>query len=203
VTDGGGGTPADETTVTVALDGAPDGLQRYSVNVSATNGASVSSVEPVLITGNQFQVEDGGTGQTYVVARGADITGNIGAFQDQRTLVEVTFDGDVSEEDIELSVRELTNDNGNAMDPNRVTFSVGGQSPFTSPIGGGQAPPADPDDDGLYEDVNGDGQANFDDAISLAFVQTGSLTQEQVAALDFDGDGDIDFDDAVELAFTV
>jgi PKD repeat protein len=76
---------------------------------------------------------------------------------------------------------------------------------FTAPVpgSGGAAPPADPDGDGRYEDVDGDGRVNFDDAISLAFVDAAALTPAQTAALDFDGDGDVDFDDAVELAFLV
>jgi PKD repeat protein len=76
---------------------------------------------------------------------------------------------------------------------------------FTTPIPGtgGEAPPRDPDNDGKYEDIDGDGEANFDDAVALAFADTDGLTSQQIAALDFDGDGDVDFDDAVELAFSV
>jgi subtilisin family serine protease len=76
---------------------------------------------------------------------------------------------------------------------------------FTAPVpGSGEAaPPTDPDDDGLYEDVDGDGDVDFDDAVALAFVDASELTPGQVTALDFDRDGDVDFDDAVELAFLV
>ncbi|MGM0591971.1 MAG: hypothetical protein ACQETI_10165 [Halobacteriota archaeon] len=67
----------------------------------------------------------------------------------------------------------------------------------------GSNPPTDPDGDGLYEDVNGDGQATFGDAIELAFVNGAGLTDAQQTALDFDADGDVDFDDAISLAFAV
>jgi hypothetical protein len=77
--------------------------------------------------------------------------------------------------------------------------------PFDGPVPGvaGAAPPADHDGDGLYEDVNGDGSADLDDAFDLAFAlaDLGSLTLEQTAALDFDADGDVDLDDAFALAF--
>jgi hypothetical protein len=63
--------------------------------------------------------------------------------------------------------------------------------------------PGDPDGDGLYEDVNGDGEATFADAIALAFVEFGDLSTGQVDSVDFDGDGDADFHDAVTLAFRV
>ena len=74
---------------------------------------------------------------------------------------------------------------------------------FTSslPGVGGQGPPTNLDNDSKYEDVNGDGQGTFDDAIALAFVQTSGLSQAQKDALDHDGDGDADFQDAISLAF--
>ncbi|MGM0591181.1 MAG: right-handed parallel beta-helix repeat-containing protein [Halobacteriota archaeon] len=76
---------------------------------------------------------------------------------------------------------------------------------FSDPLPGtgSEAPPADPDGDGRYEDVDGDGVAAFDDAISLAFADTSGLSERQLDGLDFDGDGDVDFDDAIDLAFTV
>ncbi|MGM0591832.1 MAG: hypothetical protein ACQETI_09450 [Halobacteriota archaeon] len=61
--------------------------------------------------------------------------------------------------------------------------------------------PTDPDDDGRYEDIDGDGTATFDDAIALAFADFEAFTPAQRDATDFDGDGDADFDDAIELAF--
>ncbi|MGM0590502.1 MAG: hypothetical protein ACQETI_02540 [Halobacteriota archaeon] len=61
--------------------------------------------------------------------------------------------------------------------------------------------PNDLDGDGYYEDVDGNGVADFDDAITLAFVDPSSFTQAQVEAFDFDDDGEVSFRDAIELAF--
>jgi PKD repeat protein len=77
------------------------------------------------------------------------------------------------------------------------------EAPFESPVAGGEGVPTDPDEDGLYEDVDGNGEANFADPVALAFVDASGLSDEQRAALDFDGDEDVDFDDAVALAFAV
>ena len=76
-------------------------------------------------------------------------------------------------------------------------------NPFSNSILGADAegPPTDIDDDGKFEDVNGDNRYTFDDVIALAFVDTEKLTNQQRDALDFDHDGNIDFDDVVELAF--
>jgi hypothetical protein len=79
-------------------------------------------------------------------------------------------------------------------------------SPFDGPLPGltGAGAPLDHDGDGLHEDVNGDGVGDLDDVFDLAFglASLGSLTPEQVAALDFDSDGDVDLDDVFELAFS-
>jgi hypothetical protein len=76
-------------------------------------------------------------------------------------------------------------------------------TPFSAPVPGadGQGPPTDTDDDGKFEDITGDGEATFDDAIALAFADTSGLNSQQRAAVDFDGDGDVDFADAIALAF--
>jgi hypothetical protein len=78
---------------------------------------------------------------------------------------------------------------------------------FTGPLPGfgNDDAPTDTDGDGLYEDINGDGQATPSEAVSLwsQLVQNpgqfDDLTQEQVDALDFNGDGELSPADAVSL----
>jgi PKD repeat protein len=68
---------------------------------------------------------------------------------------------------------------------------------------GQTTPPTDPDTDGLYEDVDGDGSVAFDDVITLAFADFASVNADadQRAAVDFDGDGSFTFGDVIQLAF--
>jgi hypothetical protein len=86
-----------------------------------------------------------------------------------------------------------------------VTVSEEAFDPFDAPAPGSGAAgvPADLDGDGRFEDVDGDGEATFDDAVALAFVDAAALTPLQTAALDFDDDGDVDAADATALAFAV
>ena len=59
--------------------------------------------------------------------------------------------------------------------------------------------PTDPDADGLYEDLNGSGEAGFNDVV-LFFKHIDWIAEnEPVAAFDFSGNGDIGFNDIVEL----
>jgi PKD repeat protein len=94
-----------------------------------------------------------------------------------------------------VSYRELTR---------TVSLEVAA-SAFDVPLPGAgtDRPPTDPDGDGTYEDVDGDGVVAFDDVVSLLFVDATRLTDRQRAALDVDGDGRFDFSDVVELLFTI
>lgn len=83
-------------------------------------------------------------------------------------------------------------------------FLVAGQRAFKirelnlRPIGDSQNPPRDLNGDGLYEDVNGDGQLTMEDASLLEANIEAPEIQENWWAFDFDNDGDADVAD-VEL----
>jgi hypothetical protein len=90
---------------------------------------------------------------------------------------------------------------GDAVFSEEITLSIAG---VTITLG----PPTDPNDDGVYEDVTGDGEVNVIDAVAHAAVVTAvdrgllDLNKEQANALDVDRDGDVDIDDALALART-
>jgi fibronectin type 3 domain-containing protein len=194
------------TTVTVSLDGAPDGLRLYSIELSNGGGELVTSVEPDLVSGQQFEIASGGPGSSSVRARALEITSDSGTFSDKQTLFTATYAGNVTEADLSVTVSRLEDDSGNDIDPSNVVVEVGagaGGSPFSSPLPGETAPPADPDGDGLYEDVDGSGSADFGDVLTLAFNLDASFDSAQTNAFDFDGSGTVDFGDVISLAFNI
>lgn len=80
--------------------------------------------------------------------------------------------------------------------------------PFSIERGGltvSVGPPRDPDGDGAYEDVNGDGRVGPLDATLHSLVVSAveanrlSLTEAQRDALDVNGDGVLDYEDAVAI----
>lgn len=64
----------------------------------------------------------------------------------------------------------------------------------------GSMPPSDPDDDGLYEDVTGDGELTQDDITAFAENLNAPSVKSNAESFDFNGNGRIDYDDVVELA---
>ncbi len=75
-------------------------------------------------------------------------------------------------------------------------YSVRGiVSPAVVALPGLTAPPTDGDHDGLYEDLNGNGDLDFND-VQLLFRQMDWITEnEPIALFDFNHNGDIDFND--------
>jgi surface glycoprotein (TIGR04207 family) len=100
-------------------------------------------------------------------------------------------------------------DNGSAVvDAANLTVEQAGNgsNPFPNGVPGvGSDSPADTDPADGFEDVNGDGTADFNDVLDFLFAQSdiasADLTQAQVDALDYDGNGEVDFNDVVELLF--
>ena len=67
------------------------------------------------------------------------------------------------------------------------------------PLPGCTDPPTDPDDDGICEDLNGNGRMDFADVV-LYFNQMAWIgANEPVAAFDLNANGRIDFADIVAL----
>jgi PKD repeat protein len=64
---------------------------------------------------------------------------------------------------------------------------------------GQQNQPLDPDNDGVYEDMNGNGDVDFGDVVIYFKQMDWIYDHEPVSNFDFNHNGDIDFDDVVRL----
>lgn len=66
-------------------------------------------------------------------------------------------------------------------------------------IGSSPSPPQDIDDDGLYEDIDGNGKLEQVDALVFSFNYDSPAVQDNARAFDFNLDGTVDMADANEL----
>ncbi|WP_226011177.1 hypothetical protein [Halomicrobium salinisoli] len=69
--------------------------------------------------------------------------------------------------------------------------------PPASPVA--NATPTDPDGDGLYEDLNGNGEIDYDDVVSYFENVENDALADHVDAYDYNGNGEIDYADLVAL----
>jgi PKD repeat protein len=67
------------------------------------------------------------------------------------------------------------------------------------PLPGKTSPPTDPDGDGMYEDMNGNGIKDFNDVVLFFKQMEWVQANEPVALFDFNNNGYVDFNDIVRL----
>jgi PKD repeat protein len=169
---------------------------------NATGAVLNVTVTPGNAEGDTFTV--GGTAEVAVAATNAspqDVTidyQNVTYMPDADGRVSVPLN-ESGRHALTVSYRELTR---------TVSLNVA-DSLFDGPLpgAGSDVPPTDPDGDGMYEDIDGDGRFGFLDVVEFLFalndIGNADLTPTQVAALDFDGTGKIGFLDVVELLFEI
>ncbi|WP_226011525.1 serpin family protein [Halomicrobium salinisoli] len=79
-----------------------------------------------------------------------------------------------------------------------VSLEGDGVSEGPPAVGDGPAP-TDPDDDGRYEDLNGNGEVDYDDVVTYFENMDESSMTDHVDAYDYNGNGDLDYADLVDL----
>ena len=79
----------------------------------------------------------------------------------------------------------------------RINYINVTTTPVMVPLPGFTLLPTDPDNDGLYEDLNGNGRLDFNDVVLLFKNLSWISANEPVAAFDFNRNGRIDFNDVI------
>ena len=174
----------------------PTGFSGAEVTVSVSNPevASITGVEfPDGLGLTESSMSNDGSSVTIRVA---DTDRNVEAGGRNVPLATLTVRGDsTGTTDLQVAVNRMDDEEGTAIDANaRTGVLVTGPPTVT----GGSAP-TDPDGDGRYEDLNGNGRLDYED-IEILFnnFDADSVTMNE-SAYDFNENGQLDFDDIVDL----
>jgi PKD repeat protein len=196
-------TPGETTELNLTLERAPEGLAGYNLTVSvdisvaATDGVSVADATAPGIFNNSVSETTIGPANQTVEITATDIKTVVEADATDIPLGSITVaaneTADVSEVPVTVSVSRVIDDTGSRIDvkTQNATVSVIEQPPLAE----GLAPPTDPDDDGIFEDVNGNGRLDFNDVV--VFFE--NLRDAEAPFQDLNENGRIEFDDIVEL----
>ena len=204
-------TPAGGEATTVVTDGdwrasrdAPDGWTEIGFDDSAWSNAEVlgaygigpwnEGVVPPTTGEARLALRDDSGGSAHTPA----VTVYAGGGSGIRTTGWVPVPSGLGAGDATLQIRAAPNSTTRV---SAATLAVADRTDLPPEGGRNPAvcPPTDPDGDGLYEDVDGDGEANYDDAVDLFGRFDDSSVQDDPARFDFNGNGRLDFDDIVEL----
>lgn len=190
------GAVGSNVTVALVADGIDDGVGAFEANVSMTND-SVATISTVHVAGSP--------GETDVVYGENNTSVSVAAFgMDTNQTGPVT----VAELDVTLEAQGRTNvtltdtvlSSENASEYNVSTVSgtsVSGTN--MSAIGNLSAPPADIDGDGLYMDINGDGNVSVSDVQAMFAHRNSEVLRNNVDKFDYTGNGDVNIVDIQRL----
>ena len=193
--------PGGTTELNLTLEQASDGLAGYNltaevVGVTDSGVRVVEASAPTVFNDSVTETTIGPDNQTVEI-RATDITEVVEANDTEISLGEVTVAADetteVSEVAVTVTIERVDDDSGSPIEveTQNGTISVTEQAPFAENLN----PPTDPDNDGVFEDVNGNGRVDFNDVVVLFE----NLPDAEVPFQDVNGNGRIDFDDIVEL----
>lgn len=178
------------------LDTAPAGLSGYNITISLSNGskAKIISVDfPGLELHNNSSVPS-----DSVWIKATDLNETIKNGSSNIILARLGIRGDeTGVTDMIINVRSMDDGNGARMDPDtsKVKISI---IPVL-PLPGSSKSPTDPDNDGLYEDINGNGRKDFNDVVKFFNYIEWMEKNEPANCFDFNGNGRIDFNDIIIL----
>ncbi|WP_342676812.1 fasciclin domain-containing protein [Methanofollis sp. UBA420] len=183
------------------LNTAPDGLAGYTLNVdSGTEG--VAEIVNVSYPDWAMPTNTSALPDTTVEIKAGDMMDNITAGATNVSLANITVLG-VMEGQANLSVEvvRMTADGGGPIMPDMMTAAINVTPIATppTPFPGYENPPTDPNNDGKYEDVNGNGEIEYDDVIALNTNMQWVEENNLVPLFDFNNNGKVDYDDIVML----
>jgi PKD repeat protein len=183
--------------VDLDLHSAPEGLAGGRLTVS------VDHPEVATIRGASYNDAIGLTAEPEVADDGASVTlelsdvgGAVEPGSEPVTLASITLEGvSAGTTDVGVEVEALDDDAGNEIDP-AVDEGLVVTGP---PVVTGTKSPGDPDADGQYEDLNGNGRLDYDDVVALFSNLNSDAVQLNKEAYDFNENGELDYDDIVTL----
>jgi outer membrane protein assembly factor BamB len=187
--------PGEETEFTLVVENATEGIGSYTATIETKTPDTVAITAVQLAAGTEADAvsiaENNSVATIDTTGLNVSDTGTV-------SLATITVEGTApGAAGLNLSVSALS---GEAGDDYRVTDSRGVSSRVVpSPIGRFEKPPTDPDGDGVYEDINGNGEANVVDVQAMFANRNAPGLTEFPSVFDLSGNGEVDVVDVQAL----
>jgi len=183
-------------TADLTVNALPAGLSGAKVSVSVTDPevATVTGVEFADALGlTEHEISDDGATATL---KFSDVDRNVQGGTIDLAIASLSLAGrGTGTTDLVIDVHAMDDEDGDAIDAETRSGVVVTGPPTVV----GDEGPTDPDGDGRYEDLNGNGRMDYDD-VKLLFenIDSDSVTLNK-SAYDFNENGKLDYDDVVSL----
>jgi PKD repeat protein len=205
IADGGGGAtvaPGETTTVEVVVDDATGGVGAAELRV-VTDPTVARVVDATVLGSGSTEVELAENGSFVDVEYAFRDTADTGTV----AILSVTIAGVAPGETAVRLAPSADNDGLLVFDEAGTGYTVTGSDAASvtvaadgpPPIARTGDPPTDPDGDGLYEDIDGDGAVTVVDVAAFLDVFDTPVVESNLAAFDFDGNGRVSLVDVATL----
>ncbi|WP_298667788.1 fasciclin domain-containing protein [uncultured Methanofollis sp.] len=188
------------TEYSLILNTAPDGLAGYTLNIDS-GAEGVAEIVNVSYPDWAVPTNTSALPDTTVEIKAGDMMDTIVAGATNVSLANITVLGAMEgQTNLSVEVVRMTADGGGPIMPDMVAASIN-VTPVAPPpaFPGYETPPTDPNNDGKYEDINGNGEIEYDDVIALNTNMQWIEENNLVSLFDYNNNGKIDYDDVVML----
>ncbi len=189
-------TAGDETAASVVLSEAPEGVAGFNMTLGV-DGEEVTIVATSV--GDSFDLAVTDTDADAAMIRGLDFNQNVQAGAENVTLATAYVRGaEGADGTAEISITDVNVlESDEAETINATTSNATLEVHNVEPIAYNQLP-IDADADGLYEDIDGNGEVNRNDA-QIFFREFNSDAIQGYDEYDFNQDGKLSYSDIIAL----
>lgn len=185
-------------TVNIVMDKAPTGLSGYKLTITPTN-PQITEVLSVTFPAWAGKHSNSTLPGDIFWMRAVDDSDLVKPGARSILLGSLTVRGDQCGTTVfNIGADQFDDDSGNPISPSTVSGTIR-VVPIVAPLPGYTSFPTDPDSDGIYEDLNGNGRLDFADVVLYFNQMEWIALYEPVCAFDLNGNGRIDFADIVKL----
>ncbi len=181
----------------LTLNIAPAGLSGYNLTVSLSNG-SVAQIIALEFPEWASLHNNSSLPSDRAWMKAVDLDKKIENGSDNVLLAKIAIRGKTpGKTDLLINAEKMDDDKGIMMDPETMITQIEVEPDIALPDT--DLPPTDPDNDGLYEDLNGNGIIDFSD-VTLFFEYMEWIAENKpISDFDFNNNGRIDFADVILL----
>ena len=187
-------------SVNVIIDYLKSGLSGYNITVWLSN-PEIAEIIAVEFPGWATLKDNSTLPADFVWIKAADLQGKVNPGDSNVALAILKIKGkSLGKTGINVNVIKMDDDDSNPIEVTTISGEIEVVVMRVMPFPGCTNPPADLDNDGLYEDINGNGRRDFTDvAIFFKYLEWIEDNQPTIKPFDFNKNGRIDFDDVARL----
>ncbi|AAM05168.1 DUF2341 domain-containing protein [Methanosarcina acetivorans] len=187
----------ESTEISIVASNFPAGLSGYNLTV-AIDDPAIAEIVDIEYPSWALITQNSTLPGTSIYMKTVDLEDAVKEGAADVVLATLTVSGkEKGSANLSIGVKRLEEDSGDSIEPALLAGTI--EVTLLSPLPDQEYVPRDPDGDGLYEDLTGNGEFSFVDIVAYFHNMDWIEENMPVEYFDFNGNGRIDFDDVVDM----